>query len=148
MFKYRISKYNPEFRDDEQTYTREKWTSYSDIGKTFADGFLSEQEYLKVEKEYTNFIYDLFSEFKIKNIKILKQEPENVFKKTAFDINDKWLYTLIQKNIREEFWCKFKAEQFEFYMGYDFYLHIDFKNDIEKHLEKLAKKHNLFLERV
>ena len=148
MFQYRVSKYNPELRDENQAYAKEEWTSYSDIGKEFSDGVLSEKEYLKVEKEYIDFIYELFNEFKIEKIKILKQEPKNFLKKTSYDVDDKLLYTIIQKNIREEFWCKFKVEKFEFYMGYDFYLHIDFTNDTEKLLEQLAKKHSLFLEKV
>lgn len=148
MFQYRVSKYNPELRDENQAYAKEEWTSYSDIGKEFSDGVLSKKEYLKVEKEYIDFIYELFNEFKIEKIKILKQEPKNFLKKTSYDVDDKLLYTIIQKNIREEFWCKFKVEQFQFYMGYDFYLHIDFTNDTEKLLEQLTKRHNLFLEKV
>ena len=72
MFQYRISKYNPELRDDNQSYTREEWTSYSDIGKNFADGQLTQKEYLKVEKDYMDFIYDFFNAFKIKKVRILK----------------------------------------------------------------------------
>ena len=74
MFQYRISKYNPELRDDNQSYTREEWTSYSDIGKNFADGQLTQKEYLKVEKDYMDFIYDFFNAFKIKKVRILNQK--------------------------------------------------------------------------
>ena len=80
-------------------------------------------------------------------MRILKQEPKNIFSKTSFDVDDKWLYTILQKNIREEFWCKFKSEQFEIYMGYDFYLHINSMYNIEEFLKKTAKKHNLYYEK-
>ena len=148
MFQYRVSKYNPKMRDDNQSYTKDEWTSFSDIGKEFPCGRLTEKEYLEVEKNYINFIYELFNVSNIKNIKIIKQEPENIFKKTFFDIEDDWLYIIIQQNIREKFWCKLKSELFEIYMGYDLYLHIDCMNDVEKVLERLAKKHDLYIEKV
>lgn len=35
MHKYRITKYDPQYRDEQGIYIREDWTSYSDIGKTY-----------------------------------------------------------------------------------------------------------------
>jgi hypothetical protein len=35
MYKYRITKYNPIYRDPEGKYTIEDWTAISDIGKVF-----------------------------------------------------------------------------------------------------------------
>ena len=32
---YRITKYNPEFRDEEGRYILDEWTSVTDIGKEF-----------------------------------------------------------------------------------------------------------------
>ena len=37
MKKYRITKYNPIYRDDEGKYLIDEWTSYTDIGKKIGD---------------------------------------------------------------------------------------------------------------
>lgn len=146
MFKYRISKYNPKFRNKEGVYTRNEWTAYSDIGEKFDDGILTETKYLKVEKFYIDFIYSFFKSQDISSVRIVGQEPEKIFQKTTFEIGDDWLFTIIQKEIREQFWCKFKAEDFELYMGDDFYLHIDSKINVEKEINEMAKKYNLYFE--
>ncbi len=32
-FMWRVTKYNPTFRDENGTYIKDEWTSFSDIGK-------------------------------------------------------------------------------------------------------------------
>lgn len=50
MYKYRISKYNPQYRNEEGCYTKNEWTSYSDIGTIYEGRKFTKEEYLYVEK--------------------------------------------------------------------------------------------------
>ena len=74
MIKYRISKYNPKFRDDDGVYLKNEWTSMSDIGKTFDGKVFVKQEYEYVEKNYLNFFVQLCSIYKVDKINIRKIE--------------------------------------------------------------------------
>ena len=56
MYKYRISKYNSSFRDNDGRYLKEEWTAISDIGKTFDGVKLSVEEYKKIEDSYIKAI--------------------------------------------------------------------------------------------
>lgn len=52
MKTYRITKYNPKNREKDGVYSKDEWTSISDIGKSFGDYKLTASDYLKVEDQY------------------------------------------------------------------------------------------------
>src|SRR5476651_1262643 len=52
MFGWRITKYNPQYRDDSGAYLKNEWTCYSEIGKTFEGKIFTFEEYLKIENAY------------------------------------------------------------------------------------------------
>jgi len=56
MYKYRITKYNPSFRDDNGAYLKDDWISISEIGETFDAGELTLDEYKKTEDGYIKAI--------------------------------------------------------------------------------------------
>ena len=66
---WRITKYNPEFRDSNNIYQKDEWTSFSDINKIFNGKKLQLQEYLTVEKLYLNAILQFI---KIMNIPFIE----------------------------------------------------------------------------
>lgn len=149
MFKFRVSKYDPKFRDENGCYVKNEWTSFSDINKDFDGVKFLEKDYLKIEKRYINFIFDLLNILKINTVKISKQEPKKLFAKKKFNVQDGWFLIIVQEMLREKFWAKISAIDLEIYMGYDFYLHIDILDkNIYKLLEKLAKDNKLFLEEL
>jgi hypothetical protein len=47
MYQYRVTKYNPVFRDENGRYTSEEWTSFGDVGE-----IVSVKEYVRVETAY------------------------------------------------------------------------------------------------
>lgn len=49
---YRVTKYDPLFRNVAGAYTREDWTSRGDIGRSIGGVVLQESAYLKVENSY------------------------------------------------------------------------------------------------
>ena len=52
MLEFRVTKYDPAHRDARGVFTREEWTSVSDIGRRFEAGVLGEAEYRRVEGAY------------------------------------------------------------------------------------------------
>lgn len=55
---YVIYKYRPEYYG-EDGYTLNEWTDFCDIGKTFYDGILTKEEYLKWENRYLSALRDI-----------------------------------------------------------------------------------------
>jgi nucleoside-triphosphatase len=49
VFEYRVTKYDPAFRDRAGRYLREEWTSVGDIGRSFGGVVLTREEYRRVE---------------------------------------------------------------------------------------------------
>lgn len=56
MYKYRITKYNPLFRNSAGEYLEEDWTAISDIGKIFNGTQLTQKVYKCVENNYVDAI--------------------------------------------------------------------------------------------
>ena len=56
MKKYRLSKYNPMYRDVNGDYLLPEWTSCYDINKYYNSRVLTVDEYLFVEQKYINTI--------------------------------------------------------------------------------------------
>jgi hypothetical protein len=60
MHEYRITKYDPTLRDENGRYTREEWTSFSQVG-----GAVSFEEYVRVEKAYIDTALAFLREDKV-----------------------------------------------------------------------------------
>lgn len=54
--RYRITKYDPAYRNAQGAYPRDEWTSCTDIGKAFAGQKLTAEAYLAVETAYLEAI--------------------------------------------------------------------------------------------
>src|SRR5262245_6416722 len=52
VFEYRVTKYDPAFRDSTGAYVRDEWTSFSDIGRAFSGVVLTEADYQRAEDAY------------------------------------------------------------------------------------------------
>src|SRR5258708_35225668 len=49
---YRVTKYDPAFRDQSGGYTKAEWISFTQIGQTFSGILLTSEEYEHVEEAY------------------------------------------------------------------------------------------------
>jgi hypothetical protein len=61
-FQYRVTKYDPRFRDPSGAYTRDEWTSVDDIGRTFGGVTLTAEEYERVETAYASAVVAMLAE--------------------------------------------------------------------------------------
>ncbi len=56
MLNWRISKYNPKFRNEKSEYKKDEWTSCYDIGKVYNEKEFSVKDYMAVENSYINVL--------------------------------------------------------------------------------------------
>ena len=101
MHCYRITKYNPRFRDHTGAYRKEDWISFSDIGMTFENKVLSATDYLSTEEAYIEAISLFMDESEVSTLEIVLLSKHTPPKK-----NDMWYsssllktYQLINGNI-------------------------------------------------
>ena len=86
MMNYRISKYNPKYRDEHGIYTRDEWTSISDVGEYFNGYEVTMEEYLETENRYVKAIDIILDYLKISYLYIMELEKyENDITNTSND---------------------------------------------------------------
>lgn len=146
MKRYSITKYNPAYRDEDGCYTLDEWTSISDIGATFNNIKLEEEEYLKVENAYIQAVNICISEHNIQKmiIAMLQKNSETeeetlkgdgIFKRAkipysnvseGIEIEAKNIEYLVQLCLRETTWCFLYSNEKHFLInfGYDYYMYI------------------------
>lgn len=173
MVKYRISKYNPAFRDKNDRYVKEGWTSYSDIGKCYEGNFFEIDEYIDMEEKYIqtlmliidenrittlqvceveqNFtISEIQSMLKSKGLSILDEEKsilEHLKERDLIKRNEIWL--IIKLVLRECIWCnlKNKLDDFVIEFGYDYYMYVKC-DEISHEIVFKIQENGLFVEQI
>ena len=144
MHFYRISKYNPEFRDQQGRYMKqEEWTSISDIGKLKDSNgnILTIEEYLKVENAYIQTCKKFFELNSVESLKIVNVNFHEVVKDSdspqdvelqnflnSFaekqEVNSSEIKSAIQTVLRELGDFQLQSETLAIAAGYDYYLYI------------------------
>ena len=161
---WRITKYNPTFRDKCGTYLKDEWTSVSDVGKSFDGAVLTFKEYREIEDTYVSTALSFVSEAGLDRLTITYLETHRVSEARAEDLQDiafdpklarkgmalsgEDLADVCRLVLREIFWCKLEAESgFYIHFGYDYYLYIGSPVASEKAIG-CGKRQELFVEEV
>lgn len=120
---YRITKYNPKFRDNVGKYKNSDWTFISDN--------VPMEDYLKYENKYAKTVIDCVSLCGVKKLIVTPIGHENSqFKlsRTKLEINSKdWgsIDTIVRLVLREKFWAKINStKSFYVHFGWDYYMYI------------------------
>ena len=74
MSRYRISKYDPSFRDEHGRFMGEDWTSFSDIGKEYHGTVLTNLQYAAVEAKYIDAVTTVLRQNQIHSMIVGKLE--------------------------------------------------------------------------
>jgi hypothetical protein len=166
MFNWRITKYNPIYRDELGKYKKDEWTSFCEIGKIFNGNMLTSDEYVVVEDTYVGAILAFMDDLGIKSLKVKGLEKKN--KKFMPDKAHKLyseelvnLYISLQDNdvlnvreieclsrlvLRENLWCKLEKDDIMFvHFGYDYYMYIGIHEICEEAINNI-KESGLFVE--
>ena len=161
MHNWRITKYNPIFRNKNGDYLKNEWTAFSDIGESFENEKLTFEKYLKTEDAYIAAVI-LFLECNeldsltvthlektspLKNSTFYSKEMINIFNevKEGLLVNKNLIESIARLILRETFWCKLESEKMYVHFGWDYYMYIESTNFCEKDIEKIEQS-GLFVE--
>jgi intein/homing endonuclease len=160
---WRITKYNPTFRDIYGSYQKNEWTSISDIGETFDGKRLTTEDYIRTENLYIDAIIDFLKELEISGLKIdgleknkVVIEPNNLYTyemtilfeavKNQQFLSIKQVECISRLILREQLWAKLSYRQTIFvHFGYDFYMYIGCEHEYKDVIKKIEKT-GLFVE--
>ena len=165
MKKFRITKYDPCFRNDSGKYLRNEWSSYYDIGKAFCDGILTKSEYLKKEEAYIQAVELLCDANELNSMRVVKLEkhcPQEIYTLLSREeksfVNDMQNEMLVERHdmskvckmiLREIVWAQLEStdESLRIEFGYDYYMYAICKVMSEK-LRKKIRESGLFVEEM
>jgi len=163
-YQWRITKYNPAYRNAEGHYLRDEWTSASEIGKSFLGEIVTLDDYLQVERAYVDTVMKFLEVYQIENVRLIHLETyglSNVDKTSPlydplFDtisLAEDMLVTIDQIPIvckmalREFIHCQMITEDFLVHLGDDYYLFIG-ANSIQQEALQFASEQRLFVEQM
>lgn len=164
MNSWRITKYNPAFRDDRGAYLKDEWTSVSDVGKSFDGVALTFNEYRKIEDAYVSTALRFVSEASLDALTISYLETHRVSEARPEDLqgiaidpkrarkgmalSGEALDDICRLVLREIFWCKLESESgFYIHFGYDYYMYIGSPVPSEKAIA-YGGRQGLFIEEM
>jgi hypothetical protein len=127
VLEYRVTKYNPAFRDARGAFTRDEWTCFRDIGESFAGVTLNREEYERVERAYVNVALAFLSESGVSSLTVEGLENS---RNTQLTISNGSVLPLEQigdltaRVLREEFWCRLVGVEAFLHFGWDYYMYV------------------------
>ncbi|MFN7253258.1 MAG: hypothetical protein ACK4M9_21160 [Anaerobacillus sp.] len=165
-YQWRITKYNPDYRDENGYYTlKEEWTCPSEIGKIIDGKEFTLEEYLDIEAKYIDTLIAFIIESGLNTLRILQlseqkistEDRSSVLYETEFDeliLEEDKIVTLndiviISKMILRNFvHCQlYLKDRFFAHFGWDYYMYI---GSSEKSLSAItiATERGLFVEEI
>jgi|JI10StandDraft_1071094.scaffolds.fasta_scaffold81402_3 hypothetical protein len=126
LHQYRVTKYNPDFRDSSGAYKREDWTSHSDIGTFFSGEKLTEKCYLEVESAYLEAATSFLSEAEIYSLSVVGIENRRAdldAPREGSVIQLEHVKTVLCALLRENYWCKLESDHAFIHVGYEYYMY-------------------------
>ena len=141
MNHWRITKYNPQYRNRKGIYTKHDWTDISDVGNTFSGQVLTLDTYLKTENAYIATMNHFWQAANFPALKISSLETyssEDLVDPTLAPTYEKYAHSSKTQVISSEdmegigrlmlrglLWGKLEAPNvFHIHFGYDLYLYI------------------------
>jgi hypothetical protein len=149
MYQYRVTKYDPTFRDERGGFTLDEWTSLSDIGKQFENTTLTSAEYDRVETAYIETAIMFLREAGIESLTVCGLENHRhrkIIVSEGLDLPLEELKQPFREVLREQYWCRFeKGDDAFVHFGYDYYMYIGIPSHSQR-ASLFAKGSGLFVE--
>ncbi len=161
---WRITKYDPRFRDKSGRYLRDEWTGAAQIGEAYAGKILTSDEYLRVESLYVAAVLHLWKAAGAPSLQIQALELSTSgfgLPPQSDDLLDvgfgDWrpvngevvppavFETLVRWCLRELGWCQLGADEFYVHWSYDFYVYVETGDATSADREAIAST-GLFVE--
>jgi hypothetical protein len=161
LYCWRITKYNPVFRDASGSYLQEEWTSVADIGRIVNGVRVTSDCYLDVENKYLDIITFAMEERGIEHLKVsgleLRDHKENL---SFSDQQIEKMYNRLEEGLcasinevsllgkivlRELAWARLVNKDFFVHFGYDYYMYLGCARKLEN-TKRRAVERGLFVE--
>lgn len=148
MYEFRVTKYDPAFRAACGAYTRDQWTSITDIGQVFEGGVLTAAEYQRVEDAYAESAVRFMQETGVASLVVTGLEynggvPPLFGEGSLMDLHA--AESIVRRVLREELWCRLEAVNGFLHFGWDYYLYIGVTRPCPA-AETFAVQRGLFVE--
>lgn len=162
-FQWRVTKYNPDFRDENGYYTLiEEWTCPSDIGKVFNEHEFTMLEYLQAETAYIDSVIKFIEESGIDSLRVIQlqytiseedktsplyeKEFETMVLKEDALVNKNDIRLICKMVLRNFIWCQlYSKNNFFVHFGWDYYMYIGSNVNCLSVIE-FASNNGLFVE--
>jgi hypothetical protein len=148
VFEYRVTKYDPAFRDRVGRYLREEWTSFGDIGQSFGGVVLTCEEYLRVEDDHIETVSAFLREAGCGNLVAVGVENHRSCPAAPAEgdrLAGPRLEDAIRQLLRAEFWCRLEGDDCFLHFGCDYYLYVGVPSPCPQAC-LLASRSGLFVE--
>lgn len=162
MYSWRVTKYNPKYRNELGHYKKDEWIAIGDIGNEFEGTILTAEEYLKVETLYVNAVLQFLECNKIDRLTVTSieknsmrrqenrpsREMKRIYRsiKNNYEVGISKLPDVIRLNLREVIWCRLIYNDTMFvHFGWDYYMYIGSKHRCAKAVNNIEKS-GLFVE--
>jgi hypothetical protein len=126
-FQFRVTKYDPRFRDPSGAYTRDDWIAVSDIGKSFGGVTLTAGEYERVENAYVSAVVAMLAEAGVDQLTVCGLEQHGDLR-APFGENAvvpiARVADIARSVLREEYWCRLESPKAFVHFGYDYYMYV------------------------
>jgi hypothetical protein len=145
---FRVTKYDPAFRNSGGAYSRDDWTSIDDIGRPFSGVILTEAEYRRAEDAYVAAAVAFMREAGVPSLAVAGLEnhadaPLPFSDGVILGLDD--AAAVVRLVLREELWCRLEGPGAFIHLGYDFYMYIGIPRACPE-VEQLARRLGLFVE--
>lgn len=160
MYYWRISKYNPRYREN-NVYQNHEWTSIHDIGNKFNGEEFTLNAYVDCEEQYINAVIWAMKELNIISLKLdgvekygydrdcglAETSAEEFYNSLKDDMviqaND--IEIIMKLMLREMIWGKLSSENLYIHFGYDYYMYIGSSKEL-KETQKYIESSSIFIE--
>lgn len=145
MTEYRISKYNPQRREN-GIYQVHEWTSICDIGKMLDGGVLTYSQYKITEQSYIDCCIEILQKSGVTSltVRIPEYYDDEIQLPSVLDTEDD-IRMVIMSCLQEKCWTKLETNNFFIHFGYDYYVYVGTQLP-HTLVEETVKKYNLFCE--
>jgi hypothetical protein len=148
VFEFRVTKYDPAYRDESGAYQRDEWTAFSDIGKSFNGDILTQEEYQRVEDAYVSSALSFLREAGRSLLVVVGLENNRGSPLAPLEgsvLQEPQLGEVIRNVLREKFWCRLEGDDCFLHFGWDYYVYIGVPLRCEQS-RTLASRLGLFVE--
>src|SRR6266404_642468 len=123
MKHWRVTKYNPAFRDSSGAFRGDDWIGFGQIGRVFRGTVLTLAEYKQVEDRYVNAAMHFAIEAAVRELVALDVEggAPDFHLSEGMPISIPSVPSIIRPILRSEVWCKLECRPlFYLHFGYDY----------------------------